>query len=262
MNRPSSGKLIAVGLTCLLVAEASRPLRARVATRRSRVPRNLLLALGSAAVVRGIEEPLARGLSQRVNRRRQGLLPALGLRPWVEVAAGFLLLDYTLYHWHRWNHKVPLLWRFHAPHHVDPDLDLSTGVAFHPLEMLLSVPFRLAQIRLLGIRPAALALWKGVLLPAVLFHHSNLRLPRRIERLLSRLFVTPRMHGIHHSQREDERDSNWSSLLSLWDRLHRTYRFDVPQAAIQIGLPEDAMRFGKLQRRGDRQRSPRGGSPA
>jgi sterol desaturase/sphingolipid hydroxylase (fatty acid hydroxylase superfamily) len=234
--KPSVTQILgAAGLAALLFAESRSPLRRPVATRASRLPRNLLLAAGSALVVNLLENPLARRLARRVERGRQGLIPALGLRRWAETVLGMLLLDYTLYHWHRLTHHVPLLWRFHSTHHRDPDLDVSTGVGFHPLEMLLSVPFRLLQVRLLGITPKALKAWKRLLLPAVLLHHSNLRLPRGLERSLSFFFVTPRMHGIHHSDRPSEQSSNWSSLLAAWDRLHRTFRFDVPQDSIRIG---------------------------
>lgn len=227
----------AAAAVALVVLESRRPLRRRVASRRRRVPRNLLLAAGSAVVVNLIEEPLARSLARRVDRRRQGLLAALRLPRAVEIGLGVLLLDYTLYQWHRLTHRVPLLWRHHAVHHEDPDLDLSTGIGFSPVEMLLSVPYRLAQVRLLGVGPAALGAWKAALFPSILFHHSNLRLPLGLERALSVVLVTPRMHGIHHSQRPDEQSSNWSSFLSVWDRLHGTLRLDVPQETIRIGLP-------------------------
>jgi sterol desaturase/sphingolipid hydroxylase (fatty acid hydroxylase superfamily) len=132
---------------------------------------------------------------------------------------------------------VPFLWRFHVVHHVDLDLSATTALRFHFAEMLLSVPWRAAQVALLGVSPRALSLWQTCLLVSILFHHSNLRLPIAVERRLARLVVTPRMHGIHHSTVQEETDSNWSSGLTLWDRLHGTLRLDVPQDGIVIGVP-------------------------
>lgn len=135
------------------------------------------------------------------------------------------------------THRVPFLWRFHLVHHIDLDLDASTALRFHAGEMALSVPFRAAQVVLLGVSPRALRTWQAFFFAAVLFHHSNARLPLRAERALARLVMTPRLHGLHHSTVREETDSNWSSGLSVWDRLHGTMRADVPQGAIDIGVP-------------------------
>ena len=135
------------------------------------------------------------------------------------------------------NHRVPMLWRFHLVHHVDRDLDASTGLRFHFGEMGLSSLFRLAQVRLLGVGPEATSLWQFLLILSVLFHHSNIALPRRVDRALTRVLVTPRMHGIHHSDYASETNSNWSSLFTFWDFLHGTFEEDIPQDAIEIGVP-------------------------
>ena len=130
----------------------------------------------------------------------------------------------------------------------------SEGVRF-PLtsrqrELLASVPWRLAQVVVIGAAPEALARWQSALFLSVLFHHSNLRLPLALERALALVMVTPRQHGIHHSVVPAEMDSNWSSLLNVWDRLHGTLRLDVPQEAITIGLPSGhespALPFARL----------------
>jgi sterol desaturase/sphingolipid hydroxylase (fatty acid hydroxylase superfamily) len=160
------------------------------------------------------------------------------------VTAAVLLLDYSLYAWHVLTHRVPFLWRFHAVHHVDLDLDASTAIRFHFGELALSTPWRAAQVLVSGAGPRALSVWQTGLLVCILFHHSNARLPIALERRISRILVTPRMHGIHHSIVQDEADSNWSSGLSIWDRLHGTLRLNVPQAAVTIGVaayrdPED-----------------------
>ena len=172
-----------------------------------------------------------------VERRRWGVLKWLRLPAWLEVCCAVLLMDYTLYMWHVLTHRVPALWRFHVVHHLDLDLDASTAVRFHFGELALSTPWRVAQVVLIGTSPLALSIWQTALLVAILFHHSNVELPLAIERRLGRVFVTPRMHGIHHSIARDQVNSNWSSGLALWDRIHGTLKLNVPQREITIGVP-------------------------
>lgn len=147
-------------------------------------------------------------------------------------------MDYTLYWWHVLLHRVPALWRLHVPHHIDRDLDATTGVRFHFLEFIASIPWRCAQIVVIGTGPTTLALWQRLTLIEVLFHHSNLRLPLDFERVLGKFAVTPRMHGIHHSVIRREHDSNFSSGLSVWDRLHETAGASFSRDEVTIGLPE------------------------
>jgi sterol desaturase/sphingolipid hydroxylase (fatty acid hydroxylase superfamily) len=146
-----------------------------------------------------------------------------------------ILMDYTLYLWHVLCHRAPLLWRAHAVHHVDRDLDASTALRFHFAELIASVPWRAGQVVLIGVSPKALSAWQNWLMLSILFHHSNLALPRSVERAVGRLFVTPRMHGIHHSIEHDEVNANWSSGLTLWDWLHGTLKLDV-EDSITIGV--------------------------
>lgn len=221
----------------LLVLEGRRPLRRVVEPRPRRVARNLGMAgLGLAALTL-LQTPLLVPVAEWARKERVGALHLVDLPPAVETVAALLLLDYTLWHWHWLTHRVPLLWRFHLVHHVDLDLDSSTALRFHFGEMILSVPYRLAQVVAIGADPSAVALWQVLVVASILFHHSNLRLPVGLERVLVRLVVTPRMHGIHHSDYENETNSNWSSLLSAWDYLHGTLVLSVPQGAIRIGVP-------------------------
>jgi len=133
-----------------------------------------------------------------------------------------------------------VLWRFHRVHHADLDMNASTGLRFHFGEILISVLFRTAQVLVFGISRRALSIWSTLLLVEVMFHHSNIGLPRAIERWLSKLVVTPRLHGIHHSLEPDEVNSNWSSGLTIWDWLHGTFRKHARQddAMLDIGVPE------------------------
>jgi sterol desaturase/sphingolipid hydroxylase (fatty acid hydroxylase superfamily) len=217
--------------------ERRRPLRRAVEPTARRHARNAAMAGLSAAALQVADRPLLAPLARWVERRRRGLLKLLRLPGWLEVPLALVLMDYTLYLWHVLLHRVPLLWRFHVVHHVDLDLDASTALRFHFGELLLSVPWRAAQVVLLGVSPRALSAWQTATVMEVLFHHSNVELPYGVERVLCRLIVTPRMHGIHHSVVHDETDSNWSSGLTLWDRLHGTLRLNVPQQGVTIGVP-------------------------
>jgi len=232
-----SALAVAGAMVLLLLLERRFPLRPRTEPQPPRLARNLALGGFSAALVT-LLQPVALGpVARLVDAHRLGLLSLLPLPRWASVAAAVILLDYTLWHWHRWTHRVPWLWRFHLVHHADRDLDVSTALRFHFGEMALSVPYRAAQMALIGAGSEALALWTGVLLVSIAFHHSNLRLPAALDVRLARVLVTPRMHGIHHSERREEMDSNFSSLLSVWDALHRTLRLDVPQERVSIGVP-------------------------
>jgi sterol desaturase/sphingolipid hydroxylase (fatty acid hydroxylase superfamily) len=154
----------------------------------------------------------------------------------LEIVAEVLLLDYTHYIQHVLHHRVPLLWRFHAVHHVDLDLDASTALRFHFGEIAISVPYRIAQVLLIGVDPQSLLTWQTLTLFSILFHHANIRLPKSVEDRLVRLIVTPRMHGIHHSNEPQNQNSNWSGGLTIWDVLHGTLNLGVLQDKIDIGI--------------------------
>jgi sterol desaturase/sphingolipid hydroxylase (fatty acid hydroxylase superfamily) len=221
----------------LYVAERLRPLRARQEPGPARVGRNLVIGLLAGATTAASEWPLVAPVQRLAERRKLGVIRWLPLPRALRILLGFLLLDYTLYLWHRLNHGMPFLWRFHAVHHIDLDLDSTTGLRFHFGELALAAGFRAAQVLLLGVDRDTLRVWQQVLVVSVIFHHSNLELPIDFERRLVPFLVTPRMHGIHHSRRSEDMDSNYSSLLSWWDRLHTSLRLNVPQASVTIGIP-------------------------
>ena len=230
--------LIVGAFAALAWLERRRPLRAgAVEPKWRREARNMAVASAGALVLQLAEAPLVVPLTRLVERREWGLLKRVRLPAWLEVALACVLLDYTLYVWHVLTHRVPLLWRFHVVHHADLELDASTALRFHFGELALSIPWRAAQVLVIGVTPRALSVWQALLLLSILFHHSNVRLPIAAERRLNRLVVTPRMHGIHHSIVESETSANWSSGLTLWDWLHGTLKLDVPQAAVRIGVP-------------------------
>jgi sterol desaturase/sphingolipid hydroxylase (fatty acid hydroxylase superfamily) len=229
--------LVAGTFLTLAIFERRRPLRRSVESAVQRTGRNLAIAALGAIAVHVAETPFVTPVAAAVERRRWGLLKRLRLPAWLEVSIAVLLMDYTLYVWHVLTHRVPALWRYHVVHHIDLDLDASTAVRFHFGELMLSTPWRVAQVLVIGTSPLALSIWQTGLLMSILFHHSNVELPLGVERRLSRVVVTPRMHGIHHSEVRDETNSNWSSGFTLWDWLHGTLKLNVPQSGITIGVP-------------------------
>ncbi len=231
--RPALVLLVGLGVVWL---ERRRALRRRREPVIRHTARNLAMAGLAAATAHLVEAPVVLPLAQRVERQRRGLVQRLDAPGWLRDLIAIVLLDYTLYLWHILVHRVPLLWRLHLVHHLDLDLDASTGVRFHFAEIAMSVPWRAAQVRLIGASPRALTTWQSLTLASVLFHHSNARLPLAWEQACARVVVTPRMHGIHHSIVRRESDANFSSGLALWDWLHGTIRLNVPQADIDIGV--------------------------
>ncbi len=230
--------LIGGTLATTLWLERQRPLRPRTEREANHEIRNFAMAILSAAAIHITAKPATDLLTRLVHKRRWGLLKAVELPPAVELATSIVLLDYTLYIWHVLTHKLPFLWRFHRVHHTDLDLTASTALRFHFAEMVLSVPWRIAQVLIVGAAPLSLSAWQTATLMAILFHHSNIELPLSVERWLCRLVMTPRMHGIHHSTIEEETHSNWSTIFAWPDYAHGTYRINIPQHDLTIGVPE------------------------
>jgi sterol desaturase/sphingolipid hydroxylase (fatty acid hydroxylase superfamily) len=229
--------ILGVAFLVLFIAERLAPLR----TPRSALAGRLLvnacvsaLALATAYVV---VAPAAMAALREVSLQRMGVLQWIALPEAAEVTVGFVLMDLSFYYWHMANHKMPFLWSFHNVHHIDPDLDVSTAFRFHFGEVAFSAVFRIVQIVLIGVTPYTFALYEILFELNTLFQHSNVRLPLAVERWLNKVLVTPRMHGVHHSDVRRENNANYSVVFSWWDRAHRTLRLDIAQARIVIGIP-------------------------
>jgi sterol desaturase/sphingolipid hydroxylase (fatty acid hydroxylase superfamily) len=215
-----------------------------------RLVRNFVLSIPGFAVVRLATLPIPIAVAMWAQEEHIGLLHWLALPFWIAGIATFLLMDYAYWWWHWANHMIPVFWRFHNVHHTDLDLDVSTAARFHFGEMIFSIGFLSLAVTVFGISPVMLVAFFIALEAATLFHHSNWRLPIRLERILNLIVVTPRMHGIHHSIVQRETNSNWGTIFCWWDQLHRTLRRDVPQDAITIGVAayrdEHELTLGKL----------------
>ena len=230
--------LVVVALFALLLAlERLFPLRQGAGSLLGRLLINLAVSALTFLAAITLVQPTAQWTLRWSTDKPFGLVHLLTLPSWLEFIVSFLLMDLAFYYWHLANHRAPFLWRFHNVHHTDPELDVSTAFRFHFGEITLSSLFGMIQISLIGISPWAFAVYQLAFQLEVLFHHSNLRLPIHFERLLNKVLVTPRMHGIHHSQVQRENNSNFGTVFPWWDRLHRTLGLNIPQSEILIGIP-------------------------
>lgn len=231
-------KLILTGaFVGLLLLEALFPLRQRTRPIGLHLLINLAMTLMVCAVGGLVVRSSALAVADWAAAHHLGLLHMLPLPGWLQLILGFLFLDWTFYHWHKINHQYPLLWRFHNVHHIDPDMDVSTSFRFHWGEVLYSTLFRVFQVAVFGISLFTYVIYEVAFQLCTMFHHANLRLPFGLEKALNYVFVTPRMHGVHHSTVANENYSNFSVVFRWWDHLHKTLRLNIPQREITIGVP-------------------------
>ncbi len=221
----------------LFLLEGKFQLRKRVQNRWKRILINFIVSIPAFALLRLLFIPVMVWLAVKNQGWHIGLNYLLYVPAWLKFAIVFLLLDYSNYIWHILLHKLPFMWRFHLVHHTDMDLDITTAFRFHFGEMIGSVFFRGAAIILIGASPIMVLIYEIAFETATQFHHSNIKLPFRFEKILNFLIVTPRMHGIHHSMVKTETDSNYSVIFSFWDRIHNTVRINIHQNEIVTGVP-------------------------
>lgn len=226
--------LFATVLFTLALLEALRPGPNPSPRRGRRWPAHLGLALIDTTVARLLLPAGAAGAALWAQAQGFGLFNVLnGALPlWLEWALGLLLLDLAIYWQHRWLHAVPWLWPLHRTHHTDTTLDATSALRFHPLEIVVSLLYKMALTVALGLDPALVLAFEALLSSFALITHADLALPPRLDRLLRQVFVTPAMHRIHHSTRIAEQQTNYGFHLSLWDRLFRSYTanaHDQPQ---------------------------------
>ncbi|WP_439484783.1 sterol desaturase family protein [Blastomonas fulva] len=248
-----SGVLIGTALA-LMLAEAVWPRRRHRMPLLQRWRTHLGFVLVNMPIERGVQALVFIGVFGAVTGYALhpdfGLLPQTGLPFWAQGLIAILLLDLAVWTQHWATHRLPLLWRLHRVHHADRDLDMSTALRFHPLEIGLSMLFKLGVALALGAPLWALIVFELLLAVLPMFNHANLALPLWLDSMLRLVIVTPDMHRVHHSTRRVEHDSNYGFCLSIWDRLFRTYRARPSggHEAMTIGLADypgrESMRFG------------------
>jgi len=204
--------------------EAAFPRRRRSFVRLWRWPSNLGVVVLNTILLRLVFPTAAVGLALAAEARGVGLIPWLGLPTPLAVLVSVMLLDLAIYLQHVLFHAVPVLWRLHRMHHADLDIDVTTGLRFHPVEILLSMAIKLMVVVALGTPALAVLLFEVLLNATSIFNHANLRLPGWLDGALRLVLVTPDMHRVHHSVTPRETNSNFGFNFALWDRLFGTYR--------------------------------------
>jgi sterol desaturase/sphingolipid hydroxylase (fatty acid hydroxylase superfamily) len=236
----AGGLIVLLAVESWLPAALDRPRRIRHAAR------NLTIGLLNAAALAAVASPIIAIIAERTEGRF-GLLNLAPMPAAISLAAAILLFDGWMYLWHRANHTIGFLWRFHRMHHSDPEMDATTAVRFHLGEIMISSGLRLALIPLLGLTLGQLLVYESLLLPVILFHHSNVRFPESLDRWLRLIIVTPAVHRIHHSRIRIETDSNYSSIFSFWDRVAGTFRMWRDGRPVDFGLDEfDGERWQRI----------------
>jgi sterol desaturase/sphingolipid hydroxylase (fatty acid hydroxylase superfamily) len=226
-------------LMLVSLCEQWRPLRLSDPQRLLRWPANFgLVAIGLVLIAALPLSMLA--ASEWARSAGFGLFNRVEVPIWVEAALAWLMLDLAMYALHRALHELRWLWPLHRVHHSDVEFDVTTGLRFHPAELLLLQLFRLGVVMIVGAPFVAVLAYELAFAAFLLFQHANLRLHAALERVLRFVLVTPDMHRTHHSAHRDETDSNYGFVLSVWDRLFRSYTpaaRDAPRQ-MRIGLTE------------------------
>ncbi|NIM29334.1 MAG: sterol desaturase family protein [Gammaproteobacteria bacterium] len=225
-------------LVSMALWEVAAPRRELKLARLARWPHNIGIVVINTLLLRVLFPSAAVGMAIVAESRGWGLLSGSTLSHWALVPLSVLVLDLAIYLQHVMFHAVPLLWRFHRMHHADLDFDVTTGVRFHPVEIVLSMLIKFAVIIALGPPALAVFLFEVILNATSMFNHGNVRIASGVDRVLRLLVVTPDMHRVHHSVEQDETNSNFGFNLPWWDRIFGTYR-DQPRAghdAMSIGI--------------------------
>ncbi|XKH60664.1 sterol desaturase family protein [Halomonas sediminis] len=234
------GAVFAFVLLAMALWEIAARRRPQRIQRRQRWPSNLAIVALDTLVVRLVFPLAAVGASLVAAERGWGLFNMIAAPMWLALIVSVVVLDLAIYFQHRLFHAVPWLWRLHRMHHADLEFDVTTGLRFHPLEILVSMGIKLVVVALLGAPALAVLIFEMLLNATSMFNHGNVRLPNWLDRRLRLLVVTPDMHRVHHSIVRRETDSNFGFSVSWWDRLFGTYR-DQPAAGhlnMTIGIED------------------------
>lgn len=241
MNVDQIRFLIFIGVFAVLLGlERWIPRHPTVDSKLRRLGVNLALTGVNTLLVKVVLGTAAVGAAAFAAERGWGLLNYLEWPVWVEIVITVVFLDLMIYLQHVVVHMIPLFWRFHVVHHSDLDLDVSSGLRFHPVEILASMVYKMGLVLALGPSVPGVVLFEAVLNGMAQFTHSNIKLPEKLDRALRWVIVTPDMHRIHHSEVVKETNSNFGFNLSIWDRALGTYIADAlkPQPEIVIGVPQ------------------------
>lgn len=225
-------------ITIMAIWETMKPIMTLSISKKQRWINNFGLVALNVIILRILFPTAAVGAAFFATEHSWGLFNNITLPFWITVIISLIIMDMFIYFQHRIFHKIPILWRLHLVHHADLDYDLSTGLRFHPIEIILSMLIKFAIILILGIPIIAVILFEIILNGVAIFNHSNISFPKKLDRILRWFIVTPDMHRVHHSVEIDETNSNFGFNLPWWDRLFNSYRQQTRATNITIGLPE------------------------
>jgi sterol desaturase/sphingolipid hydroxylase (fatty acid hydroxylase superfamily) len=235
------GAFLAV-FVAMALWEMLAPRRSSEFSRRERWPHNIGLLVADIAVIRVVAPGAAIGVAILGETNGWGLLNSIALPPWLAITSAVVILDLLIYFQHVTFHAVPALWRLHRVHHADLDFDVTTGTRFHPLEILVSTGIKCAAVAAIGAPVSAVLLFEVLLNATAMFNHANVRMPRRVDRFLRWIVVTPDMHRVHHSVVHNESSSNFGFNAPWWDRMFGTYRAQPAGGHEAMTIGVDAFR--------------------
>ncbi|MFO7667717.1 MAG: sterol desaturase family protein [Desulfobacterales bacterium] len=224
------------GIILFYTFELISPYRPVTISKTTRWINNLSLTIFNGILMHLIFSGIIVSIALYVQTNRIGILNIMVLPDWVKIAVSLIFMDFMLYIWHLLNHEIPLLWRFHRVHHSDLNMDVSTATRFHIGELSVSAVIKTALIFFLGASSIGIAIFEGALVLCSQFHHSSLKVPKWFESAFWILFVPPSMHRIHHSVIIKERNTNYGTIFSVWDRIMGTLLATVNQDRIRIGI--------------------------
>lgn len=227
-------------LVGLIIFETLFPRKQRTQNRARRWLTNMLMVVIDSLVLRLVFPIIAVGTAVWASAKGWGVLNLWDGPVWLELIIAVIILDGVIYLQHVLSHHIPALWALHKVHHVDRDLDVTSALRFHPIEILFSMAYKIIWVILLGPAVAAVIIFEILLNGSAMFNHANLRLPLWLDKALRAVIVTPDMHRVHHSVVMRETNSNYGFCLSIWDRMFRTYT-PQPEAGhkdMTLGLSE------------------------
>ena len=224
------------GIIFFLIFELTAPYRPNSVSKIKRWINNLALSLFNSILINLIFSGAIVSTALHVQSQKLGVLNILEIPIWLKILVTVAFMDFMLYVWHLLNHEMPFLWRFHRVHHSDLNMDVSTATRFHAGELAISAVIKISLIFFLGANPLGVLIFESALVMCAQFHHSSLKVPKWFETIFWILFVPPSMHRIHHSVVIKERNTNYGTIFSLWDRFLGTLLSDVDQSGIRIGV--------------------------
>ena len=224
------------GLLLFLILEHLTPYRKSSVSKLGRLINNLALTLFNSILIYILFSSAIITTAIYAQNQRIGVLNLIEVPSWMKILATVAFMDFILYVWHLLNHEMPFLWRFHRVHHSDLNMDVSTATRFHIGELVISAVIKISLIFFLGASSLGVVIFESTLVFCAQFHHSSLRITKGFESIFWILFVPPSMHRIHHSVKIRERNANYGTIFSLWDRILGTLISDVDQDGIKIGV--------------------------